>query len=177
MSANIIAVVNQKGGAGKTTSVVNLGTALSHMNKKVLIVDIDPQGHSGVSFGYGIQTASNTLTSIMQSMIWGEEVESHPIIQHQIENIDLILSNRHLTGIERSLSDVGEGRESLLKRYLEALADQYDYILLDCGPSLGNLTVNALVAAHFRHAFLLRGAGPNRHRGFGQWIASGVHRN
>lgn len=147
MKANIIAVVNQKGGVGKTTTVANLGTALSSLNKKVLVVDIDPQGHSGIHFGYAPHTPANTLTTIMQNMIWGVPVEDHPIVHNEAENIDLILSNRHLAGIENSLSTVLEGRETMLKRYLETLTSTYDYILLDCALSLGNLTVNVMVAA------------------------------
>ncbi|MDX1764259.1 MAG: AAA family ATPase [bacterium] len=137
----ILAIANQKGGVGKTTTAVNLGASLGVTEKTVLLVDVDPQGN-GTS-GYGVERASLTLS--VYDLFQG--VEPHRVIQSTpVPNVDLIPSSMALAGAEIELVEV-ENREFLLKEALEPLRGEYDYILIDCPPSLGLLTVNALTAA------------------------------
>ena len=143
----IISVSNQKGGTGKTTTTVNLGIGLARAGKKVLLIDADPQGSMTASLGYIEPDDINiTLATVMMAMINDEEIDSEEGILHHEEGVDLLPANIELSGLEVSLVNV-MSRETLLKTYLETVRDRYDYILIDCMPSLGMLTINALVAA------------------------------
>lgn len=137
----IIAIVNQKGGVAKTTTSVNLSTALSAMDKKILVIDLDPQGNS--STGFGIKHTHRKIT-IYQVLI-GSKLIEEAIIVTNIPNLHLISSNTNLSGAESDLLNFKK-REYLLSISLDKLEKQYDYIIIDCPPSLNLLTVNALTA-------------------------------
>lgn len=143
----IIAIANQKGGVGKTTTCVNLGIGLARAGKKVLLVEADAQGSMAVSLG--IQEPDEldvTLVNIMEKIINDEDVEPGEGIIHHEEGIDFIPANIELAGLETSLVNV-MSREQVLRLYLDGVKGDYDYILIDCMPSLGMITINALVAA------------------------------
>lgn len=138
----IIAIANQKGGVGKTTTAVNLAASLAMSGRKVMLVDIDPQGNA--TSGLGIDKES--LQQHIYHLIIGHGRLDDIIIRNAIDNLDLIPSSIELAGAEIEL--VGEqNRESLLKNVLNMVKENYDFIIIDCPPSLGLLTVNALVAA------------------------------
>lgn len=147
MTTKIIAIANQKGGVGKTTTTASLGSALAKIGYKILLVDCDPQGSLTTSFGYSVDTDTITLTNVMRQAIMGENISGDFIIHHKPEGIDLIAADISLAAIESTLVNVSVDREYILKDILETVSDQYDYILIDCMPSLGMLTINALVAA------------------------------
>ncbi|MCX4760945.1 ParA family protein [Streptomyces sp. NBC_01275] len=142
--ATIIAMCNQKGGVGKTTSTINLGAALAEYGRRVLLVDFDPQG--ALSVGLGVNPMELDLTVynlLMERGMSADEV----LLKTAVPNMDLLPSNIDLSAAEVQLvSEVA--RESTLQRALKPLMDDYDYIVIDCQPSLGLLTVNALTAAH-----------------------------
>ena len=142
-----IAVCNQKGGVGKTTTTVNLGVGLAMQGKKVLLLDADPQGDLTTCLGWrDSDSLSVTLTEKLQAII--SEQEQNPfdgILQHK-EKVDLVPSNLSLSSLEMTLV-TAMSRESVLKNYLSLVKDKYDYVLIDCMPSLGMLTINALAAA------------------------------
>ena len=143
----IIAVANQKGGVGKTTTCVNLGIGLVREGKRVLLVEADAQGSMAVSLG--IQEPDEldvTLVNLMEKIINDEDVEPGEGILHHEEGIDFIPANIELAGLETSLVNV-MSREQVMRLYLDGIRDSYDYILIDCMPSLGMITINALVAA------------------------------
>ncbi|HXR67793.1 MAG TPA: ParA family protein [Dermatophilaceae bacterium] len=142
--ARIIAMCNQKGGVGKTTTTINLGAALAECGRKVLLVDFDPQG--ALSVGLGVPTYELDVTIYNLLVERGHDVRD--VIQHtRTENLDIIPANIDLSAAEVQL--VGEvAREMVLTRILRPLVDDYDVILIDCQPSLGLLTVNALTASH-----------------------------
>lgn len=143
----VIAVANQKGGVGKTTTCVNLGIGLAREGKRVLLVEADAQGSMAVSLG--IQEPDEldvTLVNIMEKMINDEAADPNEGIIHHAEGIDFIPSNVELAGLETALVNV-MSREMMMRNYLEGLKGQYDFILIDCMPSLGMITINALVAA------------------------------
>ena len=143
----IIAVAMQKGGCAKTSVSLNLGVGLARAGKKVLLIDNDPQGNLTASLGYEEpDDMSDTLASIMMKVINEETIEDGYGILHQEEGIDLIPGNIELSGLEVLLANV-MSRENILKEYLDQIKDQYDYIIIDCMPSLGMTTINALVAA------------------------------
>ena len=144
----VIAVVNQKGGTAKTTTVVeNLGIGLAREGKKVLLVDTDPQGSLTISLGYPRPDELEvTLFDLLNKTINEDSVTAGEGILHQAEGIDLIPANISLAGLEVALVNT-MNRERILKQFLEPIKVHYDYVLLDCMPSLGMLTVNALAAA------------------------------
>lgn len=142
-----IAVCNQKGGVGKTTTTVNLGVGLAMQGKKLLLIDADPQGDLTTCLGWrDTDSLSVTLTEKLQAII--SEQEQNPfdgILQHK-EKVDLVPSNLSLSSLEMTLV-TAMSRESVLKNYLSLVKDKYDYVLIDCMPSLGMITFNALTAA------------------------------
>lgn len=139
----VTAIVNQKGGVGKTTTTLNLGYALAQMGSKVLLIDFDPQGSLTVSLGYKADNKPGIQT-IMADAIEEREIEKDCIIEVN-ENLHLIPANLQLAGIEMTLVNV-MCKEQILKSALEYIKGAYDYILIDCSPSLGTLTINALAA-------------------------------
>ena len=144
---NIIAIANQKGGVGKTTTTFSLGVALAKKGKKVLLVDTDPQGDLTTSLGYHNQdNMEDTIGSLMNQTINDEELKIDKTILHHKEGVDLIPANSDLSGIEYSLFSA-MSREYILRNTLYELKDKYDYILIDCMPSLGLLTINALACS------------------------------
>lgn len=143
----VTAVVNQKGGTGKTTTCENLGIGLAMEGKKVLLVDTDPQASLTISLGYPVpDRISPTLSDLMKKIVSDQPIESGEGILHHPEGVDLVPANIELAGMEVSLVNV-MSRESVLKQYLDRVKKEYDFILLDCMPSLGMLTVNALASA------------------------------
>lgn len=145
--ATVIAVVNQKGGTGKTTTCENLGIGLANEGKKVLLVDTDPQGSLTIALGNPRpDDLPVTLTDLMAKIMQDQPpLPKEGILSHE-EGVDLVPANITLSGLEVSLVNA-MSRETILKQYLEMVKGQYDYILLDCMPSLGMLTVNALAAS------------------------------
>lgn len=143
----VLALCSQKGGVGKTTSCVNLAVGLAKAGKKVLVIDNDPQGSMTASLGYhNPDELPITLATILTKIVEDELFENTLGILHHQEGIDLIPANIELSGMEVSLVNI-MSRELVLKQYIERMREEYDYILIDCMPSLGMLTINAVAAA------------------------------
>ena len=138
----IIAIANQKGGVGKSTTAINLAACLAEKEQKVLIVDIDPQGNATSGLGVSKDDVENTIYQVMLGTISADDA----IQKDVFDNLDVLPSNVNLAGAEIELIDV-ENREYILKNILYYIKDRYDYIVLDCPPSLSMLTVNAMTAA------------------------------
>mgnify|MGYP001141192131 FL=1 len=143
MAAKIIAIANQKGGVGKTTTNVNLGACLAEEGKRILTIDIDPQGNT--TSGFGIER-EDVRYSIYDVIINKVDIED-AIVKTDISNLDIVVSSIELAGAEIEMVSM-LSRETILKRAVEPIVDNYDYIFIDCPPSLGLITLNALTAAH-----------------------------
>ena len=142
-----IALVNQKGGVGKSTTAVNLGIGLARHGKKVLLVDADSQGNLTEMLGWQQpDKLEHTLSNLLEKVICDEPFNMEEGILHHEEGVDLIPSNIELSGMEVVLVNT-MSRETVLRTYLNEIKRQYDYILIDCSPSLGMITLNALTAA------------------------------
>lgn len=141
----VIAVANQKGGCGKTATSINLGVGLVRLGQRVLAIDLDPQGNLTLGLGFP-KNVRVTLKNMMENIIMGMDFNPKEAILHHEEGIDVVPSNKLLSGLDMSLISV-EDREMVLKEYLNMVKDEYDYILIDCLPSLGMLTINAMCAA------------------------------
>ena len=143
----VISVVNQKGGVAKSTTTLNLGVGLVRQGKKVLLIDADPQGSLTASLGYvEPDDIGTTLATIMMNIINDEEIAEEEGILHHEEQVDLLPANIELSALEVTMSNV-MSRELIMKEYIDTMRSRYDYILIDCMPSLGMMTINALVAS------------------------------
>ena len=138
----VIAIFNQKGGVGKTTTNINLSACLAKLGKKILVIDNDPQGNSTSGLGVDKNSVDNGLYDALIDELGSDEV----IMSTPIDNLDLIPSNVELASAELELVDL-DNREKRLKRIIEEIRNDYDYIFIDCPPSLGLLTINSLVAS------------------------------
>lgn len=142
--SKVIAVANQKGGVGKTTTSINLSAALSHLQKKVLLIDLDPQGNSGRGVGLDITTVKKTIYEVLDGRLSIRDC----ICQTPFDGLSVVAGNLRLAGLEASLySNVVPEPFGLLKSALSPIREDYDYIVLDCPPSLGLLSINAMVAS------------------------------
>ena len=140
--ARIIAITNQKGGVGKTTTAINLAACLAEAGQHVLLVDFDPQGNASSGLGVDLDEVENTVYEMMAQ----EATLQECCVKTAQENLDVLPSNMNLAGAEIEFQEV-EHKERMLKNNLETVRDEYDYILIDCPPSLNILTINALTAA------------------------------
>lgn len=146
-NCRVITVSNQKGGVGKTVTCVNLGIGLAREGKKVLLIDADPQGSLTISLGcHEPDRLECTLASVMMNVINDEPINLKDGIIHHEEGVDILPGNIELSGLEISLIGV-ISRETILKQYINEIKEEYDYIIIDCMPSLGMLTINALACA------------------------------
>ena len=137
-----IAIINQKGGVGKTTSAINLSAALAESNQKILVVDFDPQTNATSGFGVELDDDDKTITDVLQNK---SNIENS-IITQVLPNLDILAGNIELASLEADSYNEPE-REKKLKRVLDPIKYNYDYIIIDCPPSVGMLTINALIAS------------------------------
>ncbi len=145
----VISVANQKGGVGKSTSVYCIGAGLALSGKRVLLVDVDPQGDLTKMLGLRKpHELPLSLANAMNDVVSGITVEAHPEIQHHREGFDFVPGNRGLSAVEVGLVNV-MSRETVLRQYVDSIKGDYDYVLLDCRPSLGMLVINALAASDY----------------------------
>ena len=146
-NCKVVSVANQKGGVAKTTTTVNLGIGLAREGRKVLLVDADAQGSLTASLGIGEpDSLEYTLATVMGNIINDESFDPEKGIFHHEEGVDLMPGNIELSGMEVSLVNI-MSREYVLKEYIDMVKDRYDYIIIDCGPSLGMVTINAFAAS------------------------------
>ena len=143
--AKVIAVANQKGGVGKTTTSLNLAAGLAKLEKKVLLIDMDPSGNLTLGLGFE-KNQRTTLKNMMECIIMESEFEPTEAIIYHEEGFDLVPSNKLLTGMDVSLMTI-EDKEYVLSKYIRMVERSYDFIIIDCMPSLGMLTINAMTAA------------------------------
>ena len=140
--ARIIAIANQKGGVGKTTTSINLAACLAEIGKKILLIDIDPQGNTTSGYGYN----KNEIEYSVYDLLLGECSVEQVIMKDILENLDMIPSNINLAAAEIELFNE-ENKEYLLKNAIDSIIEDYDYVIIDCPPSLSMLTINAMCAA------------------------------
>ena len=140
----IIALANQKGGVGKTTTTINLAASLATLEKKVLVIDADPQANASSGLGVDLKEVE---CSIYECLIGRADI-TEAIYTTDIDGLDIIPSHIDLVGAEIEMLNL-DNREKIMKQIISPMADEYDYILIDCSPSLGLITVNALTAAHY----------------------------
>jgi chromosome partitioning protein len=144
MQGRIVAVANQKGGVGKTTTAINLATSIALSGRRVLLVDVDPQGN--LTSGVGSKGARGEAGTVYEALLTDASAPDAFLVATKIENLSLMPADRNLTGAEIELVSMSD-REHRLERVLDPLRARFDYIFVDCPPSLGLLTLNALVAA------------------------------
>lgn len=142
----VIAIANQKGGVGKTTTTLNLGVGLANKGYKVLVIDADAQGSLTTSLGYNPDSINRTLANILADTINDDVIDGIDGIIHTAEGVDLLPANLKLSDLELSLINA-MSRETVLSRYIDDIRSDYDFILIDCMPSLGMITVNCFTAA------------------------------
>lgn len=149
VKTKVISVANQKGGVGKSTSVYCIGAGLVAAGHKALLVDVDPQGDFTKMLGQRKpHELSLTLANKMNDIVAGMDAPVHPEVMHHAEGFDFVPANRTLSAVEVGLVNV-MSRETVLRQYLDSVKQDYDYVLLDCRPSLGMLVINALSASDY----------------------------
>ena len=149
MKTKVISVANQKGGVGKSTSVYNLGAGLALNGKKVLLIDVDPQGDLTKMLGLRKpHDLPRTLGDAMNEVVLGKQPMEHTEVMRHFEGFDFVPGNRSLSAVEVGLVNV-MSRETVLRQYVDSVKGGYDYVLLDCRPSLGMLVINALAASDY----------------------------
>ena len=145
--AKVIVVYNQKGGCGKTTTATTLAYLLARCGKRTALIDLDSQGDSSLAYGVpNPDKLQTTILSLVKQVIIGEPLPSPSSYMYSYHGVDLVPSNEEISTLERNLSNV-DFREYILKEYISQISPSYDYIIIDCMPSLGMTTINALVAA------------------------------